>query len=70
MPPGALITRKKGNSNCNSAAKLKSFLRDKGSLLILLWWRRGRVELPVQKKVARIYYKLSQLLLSHLAFIC
>jgi hypothetical protein len=33
-------------------------------------WRRGRVELPVQKKVARISYKLSQLLLSHLAFIC
>ena len=25
------------------------------------WWRRGRVELPVQKKLPRIYYKLSQL---------
>jgi|GEM_PF-4756858 hypothetical protein len=34
------------------------------------WWRRGRVELPVQKKVARISYKLSQPLLSHLAFLC
>ena len=33
-------------------------------------WRRGRVELPVQKKVARISYKLSQLFLSRLAFIC
>ena len=26
-----------------------------------LWWRRGRVELPVQKKLSRIFYKLSQL---------
>ena len=26
-----------------------------------VWWRRGRVELPVQKQVARIYYKLSRL---------
>ena len=25
------------------------------------WWRRGRVELPVQKKLSRIYYKLSPL---------
>jgi len=25
------------------------------------WWRRGRVELPVQKKLPRIYYKLFQL---------
>jgi hypothetical protein len=25
------------------------------------WWRRGRVELPVQEKLPRIYYKLSQL---------
>lgn len=25
------------------------------------WWRRGRVELPVQKKLPSIYYKLSQL---------
>ncbi len=25
------------------------------------WWRRGRVELPVQKKLSRIYYKLGQL---------
>ena len=24
------------------------------------WWRRGRVELPVQKRVARIYYRLSR----------
>ena len=30
--------------------------------LLNFWWRRGRVELPVQKKVARISYKLSQLL--------
>ena len=27
----------------------------------IIWWRRGRVELPVQKKLPRIYYKLSQL---------
>jgi hypothetical protein len=26
------------------------------------WWRRGRVELPVQKKVARTYYRFSQLI--------
>ncbi len=25
------------------------------------WWRRGRVELPVQEELPRIYYKLSQL---------
>jgi len=25
------------------------------------WWRRGRVELPVQEKLPRICYKLSQL---------
>ena len=24
------------------------------------WWRRGRVELPVQRQPLRIYYKLSQ----------
>ena len=24
------------------------------------WWRRGRVELPVQERLPRIYYKLSQ----------
>ncbi len=29
--------------------------------LQIFWWRRGRVELPVQKQVARIYYRLSQL---------
>ncbi len=34
------------------------------------WWRRGRVELPVHRKVARISYKLSQLHLSRLTFIC
>ena len=27
---------------------------------IEFWWRRGRVELPVQKKVARMYYRLSR----------
>jgi len=31
------------------------------------WWRRGRVELPVQKQVARTYYKFSQRFLSRLA---
>lgn len=43
MLPGAPITRKRGNNNCNcySAANLKSFLYLEGSLLILLWWRRG-----------------------------
>jgi len=30
-------------------------------LAVRSWWRRGRVELPVQKKVARISYRLSQL---------
>jgi len=25
------------------------------------WWRRGRVELPVQKKRPRVCYRLSQL---------
>jgi len=25
-----------------------------------LWWRRGRVELPVQKTTSRIYYRLSR----------
>ena len=25
------------------------------------WWRRGRIELPVQKRLPRIYYKLSRL---------
>ena len=29
------------------------------------WWRRGRVELPVQKKLSRTCYKLSQLFLSY-----
>jgi len=28
---------------------------------ILSWWRRGRVELPVQKKRPRVCYRLSQL---------
>ena len=29
--------------------------------LALFWWRRGRVELPVQKKLPRTCYRLSQL---------
>ena len=29
--------------------------------MVYFWWRRGRVELPVQEKLPRIYYKLSQL---------
>jgi len=28
---------------------------------LYFWWRRGRVELPVQEKLPRICYKLSQL---------
>ena len=28
------------------------------------WWRRGRVELPVQKRPLRVYYKLSRLFVS------
>ena len=28
---------------------------------ISVWWRRGRIELPVQKRLPRICYKLSQL---------
>jgi hypothetical protein len=28
--------------------------------LFNFWWRRGRVELPVQKKLPGTYYKLSQ----------
>jgi len=28
---------------------------------LVFWWRRGRVELPVQKKLSGTYYKLSQL---------
>ena len=35
-----------------------------------VWWRRGRVELPVQKKLSRIYYKLSQLFNLALADLC
>ncbi len=28
---------------------------------LCFWWRRGRVELPVQKNLLKIYYRLSQL---------
>ncbi len=28
---------------------------------LCFWWRRGRVELPVQKKLSGTYYKLSRL---------
>ncbi len=33
----------------------------KGRSVTIAWWRRGRVELPVQRKLPRIYYKFSQL---------
>jgi len=29
-----------------------------------IWWRRGRVELPVQERLPGIYYKLSRLIKS------
>ena len=32
---------------------------DRGGIVI--WWRRGRVELPVQRNLLKICYKLSRL---------
>ena len=29
-------------------------------VVVANWWRRGRVELPVQERVARMYYRLSR----------
>jgi hypothetical protein len=39
--------------------KKRALVLNQGPLLF--WWRRGRVELPVQEGLPRISYKLSQL---------
>jgi len=41
--------------------KTKGSIDSLEPIVNFLWWRRGRVELPVQKQVARTYYKFSQL---------
>ncbi len=36
-----------------------------GKTRFIYWWRRGRVELPVQRRQSRIYYRFIRLFLSH-----